>query len=386
MSAGGDVVEPPTAADDDAASTAGEIDMDLLEKYDKKLRRQIYMRNMRQLYRNEEKEERIYLLNKVDELERILVPIVQRRRSMWTLMPWKDIAEELCEEQQVAAAQLTSLQTQVCEYEALVRQMQHWVATNTVLKCSLDGRVSTWRDSSLLANPQSRQLGKAWITQHLYHNVERMFLDHGFPPTDTADDFHLFDMHFAPGGVQFVLGGQFDLDIPPDALASIYCQETCSVLMANFQHPIPRNTIKEEDGTTRLHQMVTANGEFVNVLTTCFQETGRFVAVVQDIMDDETIPLDDRFRVRRYRTYWAEMVCLPSGQWKRRFLYLFSQRCGPSGPTPLKEEALIWGCNLQDVAPDLHEARFRHEFMKMCARLCAKGGFFHPKNAVNRRR
>ncbi|KAH9105319.1 hypothetical protein LEN26_003731 [Aphanomyces euteiches] len=375
-----------TMKDDD--NDEEELDMELLEKFDHKLRRRIYLRKMRQIYRNEERQEREYLHHKIAELEEIIKPLQEQaaRRKAWTLLPWKDIADELGEECDNATTEWSHLKAQVEEYEEIVRIMKKWVATNCALKCSLDGRVSTWRDNSLPANPQSRHLGKEWITKQLYYNATRMFHAYGFPPTDCMDDFHLFDMDLeTSAGVQYVFGGQFN-DVSSESLALLYCGQTCSVLMANLQHRIPSETVKESDGDMQLHQMVTANGEFVNVLAASFNEEGRFVAVVQDILDDETVELDDRFRLRRYRTYWVEVFCLPSGQWKRRFLYLLSQQCGPLGPIRLEEEALTWGCNLEDVAPQLRPVRFRHEFLKMCARLCPHGGFFNPENAASRRR
>ncbi|CAK4077919.1 unnamed protein product [Aphanomyces euteiches] len=293
-----------TMKDDD--NDEEELDMELLEKFDHKLRRRIYLRKMRQIYRNEERQEREYLHHKIAELEEIIKPLQEQaaRRKAWTLLPWKDIADVLGEECDNATTEWSHLKAQVEEYEEIVRIMKKWVATNCALKCSLDDRVSTWRDNSLPANPQSRHLGKEWITKQLYYNATRMFHAYGFPPTDCMDDFHLFDMDLeTSAGVQYVFGGQFN-DVSSESLALLYCGQTCSVLMANLQHRIPSETVKESDGDMQLHQMVTDNGEFVNVLAASFNEEGRFVAVVQDILDDETVELDDRFRLRRYRTYW----------------------------------------------------------------------------------
>ncbi|KAF0701187.1 Aste57867_8338 [Aphanomyces stellatus] len=341
---------------------AKEGDQPLDEILDKKLRRRVYLKNMRRIYRREAKEERAYLLNKVRELEQLLEPL--HNRFLGTKLPWREVARAMDEERHHASKERNQLIAQAHSMDRLVFEMNTWVAAQMSLQGELGSHVPTWRERSLFANPQSRHLGKAWILQQMYHNTDRVFLEHGFPPKD--HDFHLFDIVMAPpddGGTHIVMGMQHDYMMPPDRLAT-YCETICAMLRVNhMQFPLPPSTVGERDGAVLLHQMTTCFGEHINILTTSFDSSPTSSTVVaQEILADEAVSVTSEHR-RRRRSYWAEVYRLPDGRWRRRFFLQLSLRlCGQAEEqAPLEEEELVWGVDLSHVPPEFKDAQFRHQ-------------------------
>ncbi|KAF0701186.1 Aste57867_8337 [Aphanomyces stellatus] len=349
---------------------APSIDPPFDEITDKKVRRRVYLKHMRRMYRREAKEERVYLLNKIHELEHRLEPLQDRFR-----LPWRDVAIALGEARHVASTNCSKLLTRVKEMDLVVWEMQRWVAAQVSLQGGLGSHVPTWREWSLLANPQSRHLGKAWIMQHMFHNTDRVFLEHGFPPREI--DFHHFDITMAPpdeGGARMTMGLQLDAHRSNDSGIPLtsYCQHMCLVLRTNFHMPVPPHTVAEVENGTWLHRMPTANGECVNLLTARFDHLQGMVVVAQEIIDDESLSMgdDDAAPMKmRGRSFWAEEWVMPDGVRRHRSILILSQRVDrwkqTSLPVPLEEEGPIWGCDLTRVRPEMRDVRFRDDVRRI---------------------
>ncbi|CAK4085425.1 unnamed protein product [Aphanomyces euteiches] len=149
-----------------------------------------------------------------------------------------------------------------------------------------------------------------------------------------------------------------DCPFSVDHVEATYCRNLCPILNLNLQYPYPDNTVAEEDGSILLHRMTAATGEVMDLLTTSFREGNRLLVVAQEILTDEI--LDERNSVRN-KSYWMEVFQLPSGQWKRRSVWIVSQQRG----YPLAHEARTWGFELQDNV----EESFRRGMKAAWARL-----------------
>ncbi|KAF0739171.1 hypothetical protein Ae201684P_012878 [Aphanomyces euteiches] len=342
------------------AEMATELDIEMLEEVDKTLKKQEktrYFTKMSQIYRRERKQEREYLIAKSKELQGVLLAMKHRRLDSPSALPWKIVADVLDEEKKHATCRRKTLKAQVDLYECVVREMAKWVMRNTHPHPSLNSRVQTWRDHSLLANPISRRLGKEWILKQMHHNADRIFQEYGCP--SNGDNFISFDVVIPEKeDARYVWVAQMDCPFSVDHVEATYCRNLCPILNLNLQYPYPDNTVAEEDGSILLHRMTAATGEVMDLLTTSFREGNRLLVVAQEILTDEI--LDERNSVRN-KSYWMEVFQLPSGQWKRRSVWIVSQQRG----YPLAHEARTWGFELQDNV----EESFRRGMKAAWARL-----------------
>ncbi|KAF0705488.1 Aste57867_7030 [Aphanomyces stellatus] len=344
--------------------------MKRLERRNRVLKQREYDRHMKRLYRQKEKTERVDLIYEIDELSRVVESMLERRR-VWeatkgTRVAWKDICMGLREESGLSSAQHAALKEQVHQYKALAQRMKIWVLLNAMPRVALDGRVSTWRDVSLMAHPTSRQLGKEWIAKQLIHQTKAVFHTYGFP-TKTENVF-FFDLVVENESVEYIWGHQYDLRDGWEAFMTSLCPNLCALLMLDLTHSVPLN-----DGSLYLHQMTTVAGEFINLIATSFQKhDGGSILVAQSVADDETIQLTNGSVVRHVSFWYDEALkstinairgdiyaqSHPHGQWKRRTL-LRQRRLRPLGWVSLQEEGRYWGCDLTQVPPDLRESVFR---------------------------
>ncbi|RHY25367.1 hypothetical protein DYB32_008369 [Aphanomyces invadans] len=229
---------------------------------DKKARRRVYFKTMRQMYRNEEKQEKEYLIKKIQELENDLATLVLLQKTgsdeSKTALPWKDIAQELNEGVKVASSGLKMLKTQV---ETIATQM--------------------------------------------YHNTDRIFQQYGFPALDSPEtiDWDTESINI-DGGDYTVYRRQAKMaESLEDAIA--FVDSTLLSIQASYaeQHAISQ-TVVEIEGNTKQFAIVTPRQEFVNLLCGEFSTPSRCVFVLQQILDDEACP-HRGFR-QRNRMFWYE--------------------------------------------------------------------------------
>ncbi|ETV90776.1 hypothetical protein H310_14512 [Aphanomyces invadans] len=316
---------------------------------DKKARRRVYFKTMRQMYRNEEKQEKEYLIKKIQELENDLATLVLLQKSgsdeSKTALPWKDIAQELNEGVKVASSGLKMLKTQVETIATQVWAMKKWVVANSVLKSGLDSRVPTWRDVTLLAHPTSRRLGKEWITLQMYHNTDRIFQQYGFPALDSPEtiDWDTESINI-DGGDYTVYRRQAKMaESLEDAIA--FVDSTLLSIQASYaeQHAISQ-TVVEIEGNTKQFAIVTPRQEFVNLLCGEFSTPSRCVFVLQQILDDEACP-HRGFR-QRNRMFWHDVQELPSGRTVVRSVAIHTLCYTKEGSIAIDENSQVLEVNI----------------------------------------
>ncbi|ETV91221.1 hypothetical protein, variant 7 [Aphanomyces invadans] len=249
--------------------------------YEKKIRRRNYCKNMKRIYREEAKQERAYLLSKLAELERVLV---SRRRCVRcnseerSMLAWRDVALCLRDEHVSSKTKNHKLRAQLAALNKVMFEMQSWVVTNAALQFTEDGFAPTWQDHTLLSNPKSRDLGKAWITQQMYHQVDRIFHRHGFPSPDNATT-PFFNLSVGFPDHRNSVSHQFIYPLPLNLLSTIYQRHFCEVAMMDTSFEDARvgrlhgslNSIRETTDTTLLHQatrpIANSHGDLANILT-----------------------------------------------------------------------------------------------------------------------
>ncbi|KAF0719748.1 Aste57867_820 [Aphanomyces stellatus] len=347
---------------------------------EKKLRRRAYMRNMMKIYRDEFKMEMAYLRSKESELEGQLRNILDARRALpdptassTNQLPWKEIALALKSEKGQTIDQLKELKGHVDEYHGVIRDMERWVATQLSIPrspCEVN-HTRTWRHTTLLAHPTSRELGKAWITEQMYHNTDRMLQQYQFRNVDAPHELYDIDVvaNSDSGAYEYIHRRQFDIDLPASLLMTMYRDIICSLLVIDHQRPVHTRGPPEESGHTRLHCMSTAH-ETVRLLTGEFHEARRSVFVAQQIQTDE---LDTPWTggVQRNRSIWTEVHSISPTKSRLRTLYFYSQLVAPDGqPLPFEYEARSWDFDPSDADDEVRlRAKFRNHLIHASASL-----------------
>ncbi|KAF0739183.1 hypothetical protein Ae201684P_012929 [Aphanomyces euteiches] len=325
------------------------------------IKKRMYMR----LYRVQNKKDTENLHEQVATLEEELEKLqamkkASRPQTVSSALSWKDISQGLLESTDQANATNASLKQKLRQYRHLVQEMKRWVVANSAPAMELPAYRPSWRNVSLLSNPESRELGKNWIMQQMYHQIEGTFHQFGFPawsPT-TDNSFNVYHMDFQSSGC-VVLSHcvQTETDFTFDQIRAMYQQYLCSILMVDCLYPMPDSTIVEETLTTTLHRFSTPL-ERINLLCGEFFQDDRLVIVAQHIQEDDAI--EPAFR-QRHRSFWLEMTRLPNGRYLERTIHSMSTCFTPTeGYLSLDAEARLWGMDLSSFpTDDLKEFMFR---------------------------
>ncbi|KAF0700832.1 Aste57867_8631 [Aphanomyces stellatus] len=351
------------------------LDVDLLEKCDRKLRRREYFKHNKRLHRQQDREERESLLREVQELKQKIQRFSQRavaresNEETTTMLSWRDMALALGDGFRTTAAQHEALKAQVAEYKVLRAMMQAWVATNAAVTTRLDGNVATWRDTTLMVHPASRQLGKEWIMKRMYHHTDEWFQFHGFPAIDANETVDRYlDFEFADGEYIGIYRDQVEIDSTLDD-----CVEYMHATMLTLRCYIPQYSpsipmlLDQEAGNTRQYVLVTPSNEYVNVLTGEFRTKNRCVIVIRQIVDDEAC-VGGRHQRQRSRMQWLDIHEIPGSNGRRlkfRIATHMSQSFTPEdGVIPLEVDALDFGISLTTCPEYLQESRFKSTFQR----------------------
>ncbi|KAF0700855.1 Aste57867_8654 [Aphanomyces stellatus] len=346
----------------------------LTKQLEKRLKRRGYIRKMMQQYRQKEKLELVFLRTQAEQLETEVKGLLDRgfkisRYEANEMLSWKEVATALLTEKRLAVSQQRALAEQVEEVEELAREMHKWVALHKSIPISPRGcgtwtDLSSWRHVTLFSNPRSRELGKEWITRHMFTNTEAMMRAHGFPSLDVPF-FEDTDVHFTADDGHYVLvrRSQYEITtrLPPALQCLVFRNHICDALVINgLETPEAiATTVKETTRTTTLHQMINMRDEAVNLLCGQFQDGDhRHVVVAQQIQDDELWSHD---QPQRNRMMWFERTTLPgSTRSVVRMLYIMHQAKLPRGGyEPLDEDAREWGGDLRGLSLPMQEVKSR---------------------------
>ncbi|OQS01482.1 hypothetical protein ACHHYP_00700 [Achlya hypogyna] len=103
-----------------------------------------------------------------------------RKQASPPELSWKDIAEALRGDTDDALALNNALRQQLQHHHDLAAYMMAWVSASIGPTRAMSTQRS-WRETTLLADPTSRQLGIQWIVNNIYFNLPRLMDRCGFP-------------------------------------------------------------------------------------------------------------------------------------------------------------------------------------------------------------
>ncbi|KAF0720382.1 Aste57867_358 [Aphanomyces stellatus] len=312
------------------------------------------------LYRLEKKSEAAHLKQTQIELEDKLEQLLEASKLRQPhILSWRDAAKALKDARDGAHVRNRGLRARIHMYDRLVSDLSMWVQATDGVSRSLNPLCPTWRDVTLLANPESRKLGKEWITMQMFHNTDRVFQQHGFPSwqCDDVDVYRDLDISFPEtGGCLYTCRRHFVSKQSLEQSCDAVRQNCLSTLLVQVNRA---ETLREADANTQLHTVHTTSDEFLNILCGEFATPDRCTFVLRQIHRDDT--QEGRFR-QRNRMLWSVMFDyfrLPNGCTKKRVLAIVSNCLVRDGEFNLDDEARLAGFHLDDASPVRKEDFFR---------------------------
>ncbi|KAF0714268.1 Aste57867_3983 [Aphanomyces stellatus] len=263
---------------------------------DKKAKRRLYDRKKQKKKLAEVK----MLQNLIQDLS---VKAGELKYFKQSMLPWKDIAISLGRESADAYDANRMLRGELFQVENLAMEMGKWVVAMQSPPVPHAPKIqhTCWRYTSLPKSDAARLMGFDWITQHLYHNIDRFVDQCRFPShferhfsihAEFVDDTHLVDQC-----------AQRVEPVSLDVAASILHNTI-------FQYPGHDKVLETPGADMHYVRYKAAVGQdffFENTLMREFRDAKRYIIVVHVISDDDKHP---NVGVRRDWTQWymAEAV------------------------------------------------------------------------------
>ncbi|KAF0692639.1 Aste57867_16296 [Aphanomyces stellatus] len=325
-----------------------ELNVEMLEQLDKRLKKRAYIRTFMKTYRKKGKRDFDLLKAQKVQLEAEVRALVGRSTDdSKSLLPWREVAAALAAHKMDAVDTNYALRTKVGAYNDLVQGMHAWVTAtsgcNLAILRPLSATQPNWRNMHLPRHPQSRSLAKEWITQQLLTQADEKFHAAAFPAAHELA--HDWDLLFTDDYFYVRQATQFVWDVPLHAVVSLYRDHLCSALWLDGRPSLNLKTVKETTEHTILHQMLSKSGEFVNLLCGVQASRGHTRIVLQQIQDDEAVDHNHR---QRNRTAWLDIQALGPSKTKMRVFTTVSQNFTKDGYLDLDQEADRFGV---DVTP-----------------------------------
>ncbi|ETV68398.1 hypothetical protein, variant [Aphanomyces astaci] len=268
--------------------------------------RRVYFREKQREHRMKNRSKHSRLMQRVHDLEKLLrlatmstTKLPPRKRPLSNqsdlLLPWKVVADVMKQELEASEACQAILRDRIDMSVAVIRDMQRFASLHDSLL------QPSWRHMTLFANPESRHLGKLWITQHMYLNKDAVFQHFAFPPLSSPERVQEYDLVFTESDCYYLLQrSHLTFDVPMEALRRMNHEHLCSLLLL-ADSTSNDEKIDEPD----MRYQVTPLGECVNVVLGEFADGHhQCTHVVQQIQDDERRPHSHR---QRNRSTWSEI-------------------------------------------------------------------------------
>ncbi|KAH9096588.1 hypothetical protein Ae201684P_013254 [Aphanomyces euteiches] len=255
-------------------------------------------------------------------------------------LSWSSIASVFRAEVHRSNTEQESLVQETNERAALALAMQRFVALN--LQSSPERPMRNWSCATLLEQPQARKLGKEWLTQQLYHNLETSF--QMFSCCGPEEEIYGLDVDVSSEGFTCVEMMQQIWRGTKDSCWHFFQNHYVDLLFLD-----PSSVSVECTENTKLYRKVTDDGNFFNIFQGNFVEANRLVVVLRQIENDEA------FNSERYRQHhsmtWIDVRPLSETHVVIRAIIQYSQfyRKG-QGFVSLDEQAKIWKIDLTGVS------------------------------------
>ncbi|KAF0686687.1 Aste57867_21529 [Aphanomyces stellatus] len=312
-------------------------------------------------YRKLRKADTARLKDTLTQLERLRNQLAAPRA-----MSWRDVARAMADARSLAEAQHKALWIQLSQYNELVRTMSQWVAIHTPIEIMPTATATNWRHVSLPGNPAARRLAKAWITQHMVHNLDRAFEQHAMPSWECRNQSMIpwdVDCVFHESGYTIVTKRCLPLAtaaVTSHEFVSSSARLALGAALPFYDPSLPLvRLVDETDGETRQYAVVTpANNEHCNVLAAYVETADRHVFVMQQIQHDERCVPDNQSWQRQRAIYGESVTRTDDGTVWCRALLLDSHIISPDADVSLADDMRAWGIDVNAVPAHLHEARF----------------------------
>ncbi|ETV91227.1 hypothetical protein, variant [Aphanomyces invadans] len=198
--------------------------------------RRLYFRMKQREHRMKNRSKRSKMMQRVHELEETLrrakMNVLSRQRATTSqvrgdlLLPWHVIADVMKAELDVSEACQVILRNRIDVSVALIQDMQRFTTLHDTF------RQPSWRHVTLFANPESRRLGKRWITEHMYRNKRAMFQQFSFPPLQSNERVQEYDLVYTANECYFLIQrSHLTFDVPMEALRQMNHRHLCSLLL-----------------------------------------------------------------------------------------------------------------------------------------------------------
>ncbi|KAF0700838.1 Aste57867_8637 [Aphanomyces stellatus] len=358
------------------------------EEEEKTLQRRAYYRHKRRAYRFEEANERARLQDEVQtlvaHLEKVREEEGRRREASRrpsggskTILSWENIAEALSDDRELSKAQNKVLLTQVKTYHVLARELRSWVVSHYALQSELGAQSQTWRDWSLPANAASRKLGKEWITNRMFHNTDRVFIDNNFPSIESGTTIE-YDLEVDPASDEitiFHFRSQIYLDMDMDEYLDKFYSTLFSLrcYVPQYSPDLPL-VVAEIEENTREYGFITPRDEYVHVLFGEFRTAERCVLVMTQIQDDDALRGPYATCRQRRRLTWHDIRQLPDGRLHRRAYALQTTSFTAQAPAPWDDDAADYNVDLSSCPSHLKGLQFFHIHRCMVEQRLRSGG------------
>ncbi|RHZ31537.1 hypothetical protein DYB28_002047 [Aphanomyces astaci] len=281
------------------------------------------------------------------EIERLLARQTTDK-SPW-LLSWADVARALRDDSDATRNTNGILRQLVWQQDRQIRTIRSWVHGCQVLPNS------SWRNVSLLEHPHARKHGIDWITQHLYHNTDRVLEQYAFAAVGSGvqiDDDTIIDTS-SPDCFQYVWRDQRDMDVPFDVAARALTLDFFHSLLAHGTPLAAIPTDVEVDTKRAWRNLSSAT---------------RIVYVGQNIHHDP-LYMDHARDNSSNRMTWVVLDKASATTTTLRKITITSQgfRRHDGRMIPLDEEASLWGVDLSAIAaPDAQLDWFAHKVTQLC--------------------
>ncbi|RHY91264.1 hypothetical protein DYB35_003439 [Aphanomyces astaci] len=318
------------------------------EVADKTLARRRYFREKQRAHRRKLNSDGAIVKAQVEHLQPILdglqasipPPSMAPREASDGPLSWHSIAIVFKREAHRVLTDRQSLITQTQEYQSLTKAMQRFVMMNIPSPMSRSNHA--WHSATLAANPSARNLGKEWLTQHMYHNIHEPFML--LPAASYHDDFFKFDIQASDDS---------------DPITGV----------ERMQFSWPGTVVEETTPNTRLFRTITPKGIFVNSLQGHFVEANRFIVVMRQVEHDEA-HLCDPLHKQQHNMSWCVRTSTEVRQVSPTHILLrvvshVSHIFRPGGGfVSVDEFAALRGVDVSGIQDDQKDAYVRRELIR----------------------
>ncbi|RHY69491.1 hypothetical protein DYB30_007099 [Aphanomyces astaci] len=322
---------------------------------DKTLARRRYFREKQRAHRRKLNSDGAIVKAQVEHLQPILDGLqasmppssMAPREASDGPLSWHSIAIVFKREAHRVLTDRQSLITQTQEYQSLTKAMQRFVMMNIPSPMSRSNHA--WHSATLAANPSARNLGKEWLTQHMYHNIHEPFTL--LPAASYHDDFFKFDIQASDDS---------------DPITGV---ERMQFSWPGTVQMFRRLVVEETTPNTRLFRTITPKGIFVNSLQGHFVEANRFIVVMRQVEHDEA-HLCDPLHKQQHNMSWCVRTSTEVRQVSPTHILLrvvshVSHIFRPGGGfVSVDEFAALRGVDVTGIQDDQKDAYVRRELIR----------------------